>query len=63
MNILSGYELNDLGKMTIPYKELQEKYQDALEAIIQYKQYIYELKRDLDAYEEAYEDIANKYYG
>lgn len=62
MNILSGYELNNLGKTTIPYKELQEKYQDALEAIIEYKQYIYELKRDLDAYEEAYEDTANKYY-
>ena len=63
MNILSEYDLNDLGKTEIPYKELQSKYQDALETIILYKQYIYELNRDLDAYEEAYEEIANKYYG
>ena len=63
MNVLSEYDLNDLGKTEIPYKELQSKYQDALETIILYKQYIYELNRDLDAYEEAYEEIVNKYYG
>lgn len=63
MKILSEYDLNDLGKTTIPYEELQAKYQDALETIIHYKQCIYELNRDLDAYEEAYEEIANKYYG
>lgn len=63
MNVLNGYDLNDLGKTAIPYQELQEKYQDALETILQYKQYIYELNRDLDAYEEAYEEITNKYYG
>ena len=63
MNVLSEYNLNDLGKTEIPYKQLQSKYQDALETIILYKQYIYELNRDLDAYEEAYEEIANKYYG
>ena len=63
MNILSEYDLNDLGKTEIPYKQLQSKYQDALETVILYKQYIYELNRDLDAYEEAYEEIANKYYG
>ena len=63
MKILSEYDLNDLGKTAIPYEELQEKYQDALETIIHYKQYIYELNCDLEDCEEAYEEIANKYYG
>jgi len=56
MNILSEYVLKDLEKKRIPYEELQVKYQDALETILYYKEYIYELKRDLDDYEKAYEN-------
>jgi len=63
MNIFREYDIYDLGRTDIPYDELYAKYQDALESIIHYKQYIDELNRDLDNYAEAYEEIANKYYG
>lgn len=63
MNILSEYDLHDLGKANIPYDELYAKYQNALETIIHYEEHIYELNQNLDEYEEAYEEISNKYYG
>lgn len=63
MNLFKGYDLHDLGKTDIPYDELYAKYQDALETIIHYKHRIYELNRGLEGYEEAYEELSNKYYG
>lgn len=63
MNLFIGYDLHDLGKTDIPYDELYAKYQDALETIIHYKHRICGLNRELEGYEEAYEELSNKYYG
>lgn len=63
MSLFTGYDLHDLGKTGIPYSELYAKYQDALETIIHYEHHIYEINRELESYEEAYEDLSNKYYG
>ncbi len=63
MNSFRQYSLHDLGKTDIPYTELYAKYQDALETIIHYERRIYGLETDLEAFQEAYEDVSNKYYG
>ncbi len=63
MNLFVGYDLHELGKTDIPYDELYAKYQDALETIIHYKHRICELNHELEGYEEAYEELSNKYYG
>lgn len=63
MNFSRTYSLHDLGKADIPYDELYARYQDALETIIHYEYRIAELEADLDAFQEAYEEVSNKYYG
>lgn len=63
MNFFARYDLHDLGKPDIPYNELYAKYQDALETIMDYGHRICELNHELEDYEEAYEEISNKYYG
>lgn len=55
--------LHDLGKADIPYDELCARYQDALETIMHYEYRIGVLEADLDAFQEAYEEVSNKYYG
>lgn len=63
MKFFIGYDLHDLGKTEIPYDELYAKYQDALETIMHYKNLINRLNHELESYEEAYEELSNKYYG
>lgn len=63
MNPFGTYSLHDLGKADIPYGELYARYQDALETIMHYEYRIHELEADLDAFQEAYEEVSNKYYG
>lgn len=63
MNLFETYSLRDLGKTDIPYNVLYAKYQDALETIMHYEERIYRLESDLEAFEEAYEEVSNKYYG
>ena len=63
MNLFETYSLHDLGKVDIPYNVLYAKYQDALETIMHYEERIYRLESDLEAFEEAYEEVSNKYYG
>ena len=63
MNLFEAYSLHDLGKTDIPYNVLYAKYQDALETIMHYEERIYRLESDLEAFEEAYEEVSNKYYG
>ena len=63
MNSFAGYDMRDLGKAGIAYGELHAKYQDALETIMHYERRIRELSRELEGYEEAYEELSIKYYG
>lgn len=63
MNTFGTYSLHDWGKADIPYDELYARYQDALETIMHYEYRIGELEADLDAFQEAYEEVSNKYYG
>lgn len=63
MNTFGTYSLHDLGKADIPYDELYARYQDALETIMHCQYRIGELEADLDAFQEAYEEVSNKYYG
>ena len=63
MNFFRTYSLHGLGRAGIPYDELYAKYQDSLETIMHYEHCICELEADLEAFEEAYEEVSNKYYG
>ena len=63
MNFSGTYSLDDLGKNDIPYDELYARYQDALEIIMHDECRIHDLEADLDAFQEAYEEVSNKYYG
>ena len=63
MNLFETYSLHDLGQADITYNVLYARYQDALEAIMHYEERICRLESDLDAFEEAYEELSHKYYG
>lgn len=47
----------------LSYRELWEKYQDALETVQYYEEKIAELKDELNDYIEAYDEISNMFYG
>lgn len=51
------------GAGTVSLTDSGARYQDALETIIHYEYRIAELEADLDAFQEAYEEVSNKYYG
>ena len=63
MNLFETCSVHDLGKDDIPYNVLYAKYQDALETIMHYEERLFTLESDLEAFQEAYDEVSNKYYG
>lgn len=56
------YDISNTGRL-LPYSELWEDYQDALETIRYYEEKISQLNDELDSWIKAYEETADKLYG